>query len=188
MAQDLAATASGLCGLERCTLPHCSTSSQTLCGGTVNWHCGQTFMAGIVSASWLRLIPFLDFDLRLFGTATTRISQLILTCKQPRSRQSPGTVAGGPANPSKELMPGMHGVCVHGTNEKKESTGNRAAKQESLAKFGSLTSRPLVIRRRIAYSCLRHRILDRILTARDFEVFRSVARRVAEPEEIRQDA
>lgn len=34
-------------------------------------------MAGSVSASWLRLIPLRDIDLRLFGTATTRFSELL---------------------------------------------------------------------------------------------------------------
>jgi hypothetical protein len=35
-------------------------------------------MAGIVSASWLRLVPLRDLDLRLFGTATTRFSELLV--------------------------------------------------------------------------------------------------------------
>jgi hypothetical protein len=38
-------------------------------------------MAGIVSASWLRLVPLRDLDLRLFGTATTRFSELLVRRK-----------------------------------------------------------------------------------------------------------
>ena len=58
----------GLCGLRPpWTLPHYSTRSQTLWGGTASLHCGQMLSAGAVRASWLLRIPFADFDLRLFG-------------------------------------------------------------------------------------------------------------------------
>src|SRR4051794_10817076 len=40
----------GLCGLDRWTLPHSSTRSQTLWGGTASLHCGQMLSAGAVSA------------------------------------------------------------------------------------------------------------------------------------------
>src|SRR4028118_771266 len=63
--------AMGLCGLLRWMLPHSSTRSQTLWGGTASLHWGQTFRAMGTSASWLRRIPFFDFDVRLFGTPTT---------------------------------------------------------------------------------------------------------------------
>ena len=56
-------------------LPHSSTGSQTLCGGTASLHCGQIFNAGAIKKSWLLRIPCLDGDLRLFGTATNPLSK-----------------------------------------------------------------------------------------------------------------
>lgn len=55
-------------------LPHSATRWQTLWGGTASLHCGQTFKAGAVKASWLRRIPCFDRDFRLLGTATSQIS------------------------------------------------------------------------------------------------------------------
>src|SRR5262245_46206348 len=67
--------ASGLCVLDLWILPHSSTRSQTLCGGTASLHCGQIFNAGATRKSWLLRIPCADGDLRRFGTATNAFSR-----------------------------------------------------------------------------------------------------------------
>src|SRR5262249_16608082 len=67
--------ASGLCVLDLWILPHSSTRSQTLCGGTASLHCGQIFNAGATRKSWLLRIPCADGDLRRFGTATNSDSR-----------------------------------------------------------------------------------------------------------------
>jgi hypothetical protein len=89
-------------------------------------------MAGIVSASWLRLIPLRDFDLRLFGTATTRISEHILYWNRP----VPGTVRHELGDSALGSWPSMHEI-VHGTNEKEYGTGIMRPTQGGLPNFGS---------------------------------------------------
>jgi hypothetical protein len=127
----------GRCVLLRWTLPHSSTRSQTLWGGTASLHCGQIFNAGATRKSWLLRIPCRDGDLRLFGTATTAHSQskpvaLILREKSyypnPRSQfksDFPGSliVLGRPLDPDSREIPGgtpTRAIPVPGTRSRLE--------------------------------------------------------------------
>jgi hypothetical protein len=87
------------------------------------------FMAGIVSASWLRLIPLRDLDFRLFGTATTQISEF--ACRFRRDFTCPPDFR--QASRQDIILPSCGGT--HEMNEKENHTPRRFAKQEIIPIF-----------------------------------------------------